>query len=126
MIRIEGYVDFESRLEIEEVCDLISRHLLNGMPFGGKNEGYRDEVPALATQGEVFGCGFMVYGGPSFGHIEDANDQDAGYRLECYPGNFIHKLPLAEKGECLDIGSWIARHLALIGDFKITGYSPLK
>jgi hypothetical protein len=59
---IFGSVGIRSDLSLDELAALISDRLCGGIAFGGKDEGYRDEVPAVATVRDFLGLGMKLWG----------------------------------------------------------------
>ena len=69
---LKGQVVVRSDEAIEAVADKLSSSLLKGIPFGGKDEGIYEEVPAMYA--EVAGLRFVLSG--------YAGEH---YVLECFP-----------------------------------------
>jgi hypothetical protein len=74
-MHIRAVVEIRSGLSLEAVAEAISREVFAGVPFGGKDAGIRDEVPAVATTRAVMGLSAIIsgYGGAD------------GYGLEISP-----------------------------------------
>jgi len=55
-------VSIQSQSSLRETAALLSHHLFAGIPFGGENEGWRDEVPAMRTERHFLGWYVVLWG----------------------------------------------------------------
>ena len=104
-MHISANVIVHSALTIEQVGEAISKGLLGGVPFVGRDEYLRDEVPAIRSESEIFGLRVLVQG----------HGGESGYALEIYPKHsndpaFQVKGPEDE----VDLSSYVASLLARI------------
>ncbi|GEB30575.1 MULTISPECIES: hypothetical protein [Brevibacillus] len=77
-----GDVTIKSNLEIEEVGNVISKEILGGLKFGGKEKRIYDEVPALFISSPLLGLSVVLQGYKGFGETE-------GYVLSILPNDNI-------------------------------------
>jgi hypothetical protein len=75
---LAAFVHFVSALSLDDVARLLSTRLFGGIPFVGREEYLRDEVPALRLEREVLGLDVVVHG---FGG-------DEGYTLDVEPHDY--------------------------------------
>ncbi|HAM72541.1 MAG TPA: hypothetical protein DCM86_12940 [Verrucomicrobiales bacterium] len=63
-------VRLRTALGIEELGALISARVFGGVPFGGREDFIRDEVPAIYTSEPILGVRFILSGeGDSEGYL---------------------------------------------------------
>jgi hypothetical protein len=55
-------VRLTSSMRLEEVGEILSRHVFGGIPFEGKSRHIRDEIPAIYNKTELFGMRFILTG----------------------------------------------------------------
>lgn len=67
-------VPIKSQSSLHEIAALLSHHLFAGIPFGGENEGWRDEVPAMRTERDFLGWYVLLWG--EDGEYEVTLDED--------------------------------------------------
>lgn len=79
-------LSLQSDKSIEEVGEILSKVLFGGLPFGGKDEFIRDEIPAIYINEDIIGLNVVLYG---YGG-------ENGFILEAYPS---FKLEGLEPGE---------------------------
>jgi hypothetical protein len=61
---LAGIAFFQSDRSIEEMGNILSEHLLGGLPFGGLDLGIRDEIPAMCIEGNIMGLEIVLSGHP--------------------------------------------------------------
>lgn len=90
-----------SRLSLEEVGQIVSARALGGIPFVGREDYIRDEVPAIYSKSEVLGTEFILMGEPD----------EEGFYLETDVGSLIN-LPAEQiKNSLVDISPLVAHLL---------------
>ena len=98
---ITGTIHIQTSKKLEEVGDIISNKLFNGLKFGGKDKYRCEEIPAIYISNPIMGMEIILngYGG------------DDGYNLNIFPSP---KYSLTGK-EIIKVD--ISEHLAnLIGE----------
>jgi hypothetical protein len=91
-----------SRMSLEELGNVVSNRVLGGVPFVGRGDYIRDEVPAVYSEFDVLGTRFILMGEPD----------DEGYYLEADGRSLIANLSPAEiKKSLVDISSLVAHLL---------------
>jgi hypothetical protein len=71
-MNICGFVGIRTSLSLDQLAAVVSSHMCAGIPFGGKNEYLRDEVPAIYSLEPYLGLRIVLYG----------SDDDFGLDLE--------------------------------------------
>ena len=92
-----------SSMSLEDLGEVISNRVLGGIPFVGREDYIRDEIPAIYSKPEVLGTRFILIGEP------DA----AGYYLEADGGRSQLTNLSAEqiRSALVDISSLVAHLL---------------
>lgn len=72
MIILACRLRISSRLSLEEVGQILSDRVFGGIPFVGREEYIRDEIPAIYSESWLFGTRFVLTGEPD----------DEGYYLQ--------------------------------------------
>ena len=109
MVLLTCRVNIKSRLCLEDVAEIVSKHLLGGVPFVGRDEHVRDEIPAIFSSEYVLGCCFLLCGQPD----------DEGYYLEVSHHQRLVGLSADQMRESLvDISSDIVALLAGVGSIR--------
>jgi len=96
------------------VAAIVSEHLLGGVPFVGRDQHVRDEVPAVYSSRYILGCRFLLSGEP---------DTD-GYYLEVshhQPMNAATGQQIRES--LVDISSDIIDMLRDVGSIRASSLS---
>ena len=89
-------------MSLEEVGQIVSIRVLGGIPFVGRGERIRDEIPAIYSKPEVLGTRFILMGEPD----------DEGYYLEADGRSLIANLSAEQiKSSLVDISPLVARLL---------------
>lgn len=108
---LRATVNITADKPLEEVAELISTAFLAGVPFEGKDDAVRDEVPAVYTKRNIFGLDFVLYG-------------DAGhYALNVMPTLSL-LIPVAfvtASVDDVDLKSWIKTLLSTLSGIKVDG-----
>ena len=92
-----------SRMSLEEVGRVVSDRVLGGVPFVGREEYIRDEVPAIYSKAEVLGIRLILMGEPD----------DEGYYLEADSRSLIANLSAEQvKRSLLDISPLVTHLLS--------------
>jgi len=92
-----------SSMSLEEVGEVVSSRVLGGIPFVGREDYIRDEIPAIYSKPEVFGTRFILMGEPD----------DEGYYLEADTGRSVLAGLTADqiRTSLVDISSLVAHLL---------------
>lgn len=91
-----------SRMSLEELGNVVSDRVFGGVPFVGRGDYIRDEVPALYSKSDVLGTRFILMGEPD----------DKGYYLEADSRRLIANLSAEEiKKSLVDISPLVAHLL---------------
>ena len=91
MIILSCRLRLSSQMSLEEIGRAVSGRVLGGIPFVGREEHIRDEVPAIFSQSEVLGIRFILMGEPD----------DEGYYLEADSRSLIANLSAEQIKESL-------------------------
>ena len=114
MIEVYGFVDFESRLGLREVGEVVSRLLFSCTAFSYE-EGLRDEISGLSLDDDVFGLTAVLY------ENGDPSALERLYTLEVMPGTSEGR---HRPTSSLGIGEWLAQILSDCDSFKIVKWYP--
>lgn len=77
MIFLEASIYIKSDKSLEEVGQVLSKKLFGGLPFGGKENFIRDEIPTIYIEPEIIGLEIILIG----------DDKDGTYCLEINPSD---------------------------------------
>lgn len=61
MIEIYGLAYIQSSLDLEALGQVLSEKIFGGLPFGGKDRGIMDEVPAIFIEPRFLGLQIVLY-----------------------------------------------------------------
>jgi hypothetical protein len=91
-----------SRMSLQEVGQVVSDRVVGGIPFVGREDYIRDEVPAIYSKTEVLGMRFILMGEPD----------DEGFYLEADGADLIANLSAEQiKNALFDISPLVAHLL---------------
>ena len=62
LLFFQAFVDFKSKLTLEQLCKLFSESFFFGVDFIGGDEGIWDEVPAVRLSKDFFGLRIVLGG----------------------------------------------------------------
>lgn len=60
---LEADIYLKSSKSLEEVGAILSKELFGGLPFGGRENYIRDEIPAIYIEPEIMGMEIILVGG---------------------------------------------------------------
>ena len=110
MVLLSCRVNIKSDLCLEDVASIVSEHLFGGVPFVGRDQHVRDEVPAVYSSRYVLGCRFLLSGEP------DAE----GYFLEVSHHERLKDVTAQQIRESLvDVSSDIVDLLKSVGSIRV-------
>lgn len=84
-------INFESKLNLEEVANLLSKCLAGGAAFGGKEDNIHDEIPCVYIK-NFLGGRLVLDGGPG----------SEGYNLVYEPTQYPFKAMKGKKKQTVD------------------------
>lgn len=93
---ITGSICMKSDLEIEELGEIISKHLFGGLKFGGKELEIYDEVPAITIMDDILGVRIILDGYSGF-------EENTNFFLSILPSNF----DIENNGSSIDVSNYI-------------------
>jgi hypothetical protein len=64
MVLLSCSLELWSDKSLEEVAEVISKHLLGGVGFIGKSECIRDEIPTIYSEADILGMRVILMGEP--------------------------------------------------------------
>jgi hypothetical protein len=103
MIILVCRLRLHSSMSLEEVGEVVSNRVLGGIPFVGKKDYIRDEIPAIYSKPDVLGTRFVLMG----------ESDDEGYYLEADAGGSVSANLSAEqiRSSLVDISPLVAHLL---------------
>jgi hypothetical protein len=105
-----------SPLSLEHVGQIVSARVLGGIPFVGREDYIRDEVPAIYSESEVLGTRFILMGEPD----------DEGFYLEADGADLIPNMSAKQiENALLDISPLVAHLLKEVEGLTVS-IEPLR
>ena len=111
MIFFEANVFFRSNKNLEQVGKVLSKELFGGLPFGGRENYIRDEIPTIYIEPEIMGMKIILMGG----------DEDEVFNLtmDSYDHFLNHSKEEISNLSQFDLGEYLEFFLRKIQDIQV-------